>query len=108
MKTLKKSNNRKICGVCGGIADYFGIDPSIVRLAVVILSLFSVGTGIVIYIIAALIMPENTDSYDEDDIDNLKRANVNENETESHKTSDSAQNTSGHSDEEFNSYFDEK
>lgn len=107
MKTLKKSNNRKIFGVCGGIADYFGIDPSIIRLAVVVLSLFSVGTGIIVYIIAALIMPENTTSYEED-IDNLKSANLNDNEPESSNTSSSAHTTSGHTDEEFNSYFDEK
>ena len=38
MKKLKKSNNKIICGVCGGVASYFNIDPTIVRILVVILS----------------------------------------------------------------------
>ena len=59
MKKLYKSNNRMICGVCAGIAEYLGIDPTVVRLLWAALGL--TGTGIVLYIIAALVMPENTD-----------------------------------------------
>ena len=59
MKKLYKSNNRMICGVCAGLAEYLGIDPTIVRLIWAALGL--TGTGIVLYIIAALVMPENTD-----------------------------------------------
>lgn len=51
-------NNRKIFGVCGGIADYFGVDPTLVRLITVIL-VFAFGLSIWVYLIAALIMPEN-------------------------------------------------
>ncbi|MCI5620814.1 MAG: PspC domain-containing protein [Lachnospiraceae bacterium] len=58
MKRLTKSNDRKLCGVCGGIADYLGIDPTIVRL-VWILFVLCAGTGILAYFIAALIMPES-------------------------------------------------
>lgn len=58
MKRLTKSSyDRKLCGVCGGIAEYFNIDPTIVRLLWVILVLCA-GTGILAYIIAAIIMPE--------------------------------------------------
>ena len=58
MKQLCKSNtNKKIAGVCGGIGEYFGIDPTLVRLGFVALSLFG-GGGLVVYIIAAIIMPE--------------------------------------------------
>ena len=58
MKQLRKSNtNKKIAGVCGGIGEYFGIDPTLVRLGFVALSLFG-GGGLVVYIIAAIIMPE--------------------------------------------------
>ena len=46
-----------ICGVCAGIAEFFNIDPTIVRLIAVLLSLGGVGFGIVIYVIAAVIMP---------------------------------------------------
>ena len=59
MKKLYKSNNRMICGVCAGIAEYLGIDPTVVRLIWAALGL--TGTGILLYIIAALVMPENKD-----------------------------------------------
>lgn len=62
-KRLYKSADKKVCGVCGGIAEYFGIDPTIVRLVYVLLVLFT-GIGILPYIIAAIVMedsPENTD-----------------------------------------------
>ena len=59
MKKLYKSNNRMICGVCAGIAEYLGIDPTVVRLIWAALGL--TGTGSLLYIIAALVMPENRD-----------------------------------------------
>ena len=59
MKKLYKSNNRMICGVCAGVAEYFGIDPMIVRLIWAALALS--GTGILLYIVAAIVMPENLD-----------------------------------------------
>ncbi len=56
-KRLYKSQvNRKICGVCGGVGEYFNIDPTLVR---VIWALFAcTGGGIVAYIICAIVMPE--------------------------------------------------
>ena len=57
MKRLRKSKERKLCGVCGGIAEYLGVDPVIIRLIWAIL-VFCVGTGIIAYIIAALVMPD--------------------------------------------------
>ena len=59
MKKLYKSNTRMLCGVCAGLAEYLGIDPTIVRLIWAALAL--TGTGILLYIVAALIMPENMD-----------------------------------------------
>lgn len=59
MKKLYKSNNRMICGVCAGLAEYLGINPTVVRLIWAALGL--TGTGILLYIIAALVMPENMD-----------------------------------------------
>ena len=59
LKKLYKSNNRMICGVCAGVAEYFGIDPTIVRLIWAALALS--GTGILLYIVAAIVMPENLD-----------------------------------------------
>lgn len=47
---------KKICGVCGGLAEYFNIDPTVIRLAWAMVSLFA-GAGIIAYIVAALVMP---------------------------------------------------
>ena len=57
-KRLYKSNNKKICGVCAGIAEYFDIDPTIVRLIWATFTLAG-GSGIIIYIIAALVMDDD-------------------------------------------------
>ncbi len=58
MKKLYKSKNeRKICGVCGGFAEYFGVDPLLVRL-ISILLIFGLGSGLLTYIVAAIMMPE--------------------------------------------------
>lgn len=55
-KLYKSQRNRMLCGVCGGIAEYFNIDPTIVRLIFVFLGL-SGGTGILFYLIAAVVIP---------------------------------------------------
>ena len=58
-KKLYKSNQSKmICGVCGGIGEYFGTDPTIIRLAWAIFCLMG-GSGILAYILAAVIIPSN-------------------------------------------------
>ena len=51
-----------LCGVCGGIAEYFNIDPSIVRLVWAALVIMG-GTGILLYIIAAIILPRKSQIY---------------------------------------------
>ena len=64
MKKLCKSNkNRKICGVCGGIAEYLNADPTLIRLAFVVISM-AAGSGLLAYIVAALIMPEANEVED--------------------------------------------
>lgn len=58
-KRLHKSeSDKKLCGVCGGIAEYFDVDPTLVRLAWIIFCLAG-GSGVLGYIIAALVMPED-------------------------------------------------
>ena len=58
MKRLYKSQtDKKLCGVCGGLAEYLDIDPTIIRLIWAVLVLV-VGTGVLAYIIAALVMPD--------------------------------------------------
>jgi len=61
-KRLYRSNsNKMICGVCGGIAAYFGIDPTLVRVGWAILTLFSAGIGgVIAYIVAAVIIPDES------------------------------------------------
>ena len=56
MKQLKKSKNKKIFGVCGGIAEYFDIDPTIIRL-IWTGSVILFGVGGIAYLIAALVLP---------------------------------------------------
>lgn len=58
-KRLYKSNrNRMLCGVCGGIAEYFGLDPTLVRLDWILLSALA-GSGLLAYIIAAIVIPRD-------------------------------------------------
>lgn len=57
-RLFRSLSNRMLCGVCGGLGEYFNIDPTLVRLLVVIISLFSCFTGLIAYIIAAIIIPE--------------------------------------------------
>lgn len=58
-KKLYKSNyNKMLCGVCGGIAEYFNVDPTLVRLGWIVLGL-AAGSGLLAYIVAAIIIPEN-------------------------------------------------
>ena len=54
---LAITTNRTICGVCAGIGDYINVDPTVIRILWVIFSLAG-GAGILAYIIAAIIMPE--------------------------------------------------
>ncbi len=55
----RSKSNRMIAGVCGGIAEYFGLDPSLVRVGYVVISVFSAAfPGIIIYLAAWLIMPD--------------------------------------------------
>lgn len=56
-KLYKSRTDKKIDGVCGGLGAYFGVDPTIIRLAWVIFSCFG-GSGILAYIIAMIVMPE--------------------------------------------------
>ncbi len=57
-KLYRSRKNRMLCGVCGGLGDFFGIDPTIVRLLVAILACSSLGTGVLVYFVAAFVIPE--------------------------------------------------
>ena len=53
---LVKSNDKKIFGVCGGLGNYFDIDPTVVRIAFLV-AFFGFGSGVLVYLILAVAMP---------------------------------------------------
>ena len=126
MKKLKKSDKRILLGVCGGIAEYFKADPTLVRLIVIIFAvLSSVIPVAIIYICAAIIMPDNDDiELDAEDVKisddkqntgtgNKRETGTDGNSNERPKNSSSRNKKSGksknethRSDQEFNSYFE--
>lgn len=55
-RLYKSRNDQIICGVCGGIAEYFDVDPTLVRIAAALLC--TTGSGFLVYIVAAIVMPE--------------------------------------------------
>jgi len=58
MPLQRSENNRLIFGVCGGLAEYLGWDPTLVRIAYVLISIFSAAfPGILVYLILWLLMP---------------------------------------------------
>ncbi|UZJ79775.1 PspC domain-containing protein [Fictibacillus sp. KU28468] len=64
MKRLVRSSDRKLAGVCGGIADYFAIDPVIVRLIVIVALIATAIAPVVIgYLIAIFIIPEESEVH---------------------------------------------
>jgi phage shock protein C len=56
-RLYRSRNDRSLAGVCGGIAEYFGWDPTLVRVAWVLLTLLG-GSGILLYLIMWVVMPE--------------------------------------------------
>ncbi len=56
-KLYRSSRDKMLCGVCGGIGEYFNVDPNAVRIVTVLLGF--IGAGIIAYIVAAFILPEN-------------------------------------------------
>ena len=59
-RLYKIEQGKKLDGVCGGIAEYFDIDPTIIRLAWILFTAFA-GSGIIAYIVAAIVMPKKSD-----------------------------------------------
>lgn len=59
-RLYKIERGRKIFGVCGGLAEYFNIDVSLVRIVWVLLVLFG-GTGILLYLVCAIVLPNKSD-----------------------------------------------
>jgi len=58
VKTLQRSNNKILAGVCSGLANYYNIDPTIVRI-IFLVAFFGFGVGPLIYLILWLVMPQS-------------------------------------------------
>ena len=56
-KLYRSRKNRMLCGVCGGLGEYLGVDPTIVRILWILFSL-AYGAGILAYILACIVIPE--------------------------------------------------
>ncbi len=61
-KLYRSRTDRMISGVCGGLGKYLGIDPTLIRLVFVLLLLFGVGSGLILYIILMFIVPEEPET----------------------------------------------
>lgn len=59
-RLYKSKSDKKLCGVCGGIAEYFEVDSTLIRLAWILL-VATIGTGLLAYIIALIVMPDRPD-----------------------------------------------
>ena len=57
-KKLRRSNEKMIAGVCAGLAHYFDLDPTVIRIVYVLLSIFTAFAGVLVYLILWLIMPK--------------------------------------------------
>ena len=76
-KRLTKSNSNKvIAGVCGGLAEFFGIDVTLVRIGWILFTFFG-GSGIIAYIICAIIMPKAPAEYHSDNPHDWNHPNAN-------------------------------
>lgn len=61
-RLTRSKNDRMLMGICGGLAEYFELDPTLVRIAYLLLCFFSVGFGgLILYIIMAIVVPEKRD-----------------------------------------------
>ena len=58
-KRLIKSNDKKIFGVCGGLGNYFDLDPTLIRVGFLV-AVFMFGTGVLLYLILAVVMPSES------------------------------------------------
>ena len=105
-KLYKSRKNKMIGGVCGGLAEYLNMDPTIVRIIAGILCLVK-GLGVLVYLIMCIVMPYNDEDFSDDDTENLKSANIDPEEDKkgSSKKADSEKNSKLHSDEDFDSFF---
>lgn len=57
-KLTLPQNNKMLAGVCAGIANYFGLDPTLIRVAYALLTVFTAFAGVIVYLLLWIIIPE--------------------------------------------------
>lgn len=62
-KLYRSSRDKKIFGVCGGLADYLGVDATLLRILLIVVAVFSAGSVILVYILAGFIIPQDDERY---------------------------------------------
>ncbi len=65
-KLTRSRSDRMLAGVCGGLARFFGLDASLVRIAYAILTIFTAFAGVPVYILMWIIIPEEKNRYSND------------------------------------------
>ena len=75
-KLKRSSSNRVIAGVCGGIGEYFNIDPVVIRIIWVLLSFMPGGPGFLAYLVCALIIPEDDGVIYQDEDSSVNTSNT--------------------------------
>ncbi|MBX9189964.1 PspC domain-containing protein [Bacteroides sp. K03] len=65
-KLTRSRSDRMLAGVCGGLAQFFGLDTSLVRIAYAILTIFTAFAGVPVYILMWIIIPEEKNRYSND------------------------------------------
>ena len=58
-KRTRPQNNTLLAGVCAGIANYFGLDPTLIRVAYALLTVFTAFAGVIVYLLLWIIIPED-------------------------------------------------
>lgn len=97
-KRLYKSNTNKVLfGTCGGIGEFFNIDPTVIRIIFIVVT-FACGSGILIYLISSLIIPNCIDNFD--NFQDFEQANKDYKERPKSKKKFTSE------DDEFDSYFE--
>lgn len=90
-KLYRSPTDKKIAGVCGGVAEYFNIDPTIVRLVFVLLGL-TWFTGVIVYIVAAFIIPEKSSVQESKNLDSTTDTKIVKEESNSENQVDTKVN----------------
>ena len=79
-RLYRSRDNHKLAGVCGGIAEYFNMDPTIIRLLSVAAILITDGIGLIAYIVAAVIVPvapkDMDQAFEKSTVEDIKRDDV--------------------------------